>query len=238
MFSGWDDPRLHTIAALRGRGFRGKGFHEVGVVAGLSKSDIRFSMESLETANRRIIDPEANRYMVVFEPVKQALKGYENRDGFVYEPVHPDFPKRGRKKMPVDAGGILISGEDHRKLKGKTFRLKGLANVRLSGRSAAYAGDELERSMQKIEWVSGPGVRVELVMPEGGRLVVKKGIGEQAMSGLKRKVYRPDRQAQAVYAELYALYKQLHDGFGTEEWRGTMNNVMKDLLAIRTRVRT
>jgi len=61
---------------------------------------------------------------------------------------------------------------------------------------------------------------------------------QKAMSGLKRKVYRPDRQAQAVYAEIYALYKQLHDGFGTEEWRGTMSNVMKDLLAIRTRVRT
>jgi len=60
---------------------------------------------------------------------------------------------------------------------------------------------------------------------------------QKAMSGLKPKVYRPNRQAQAVYAELYALYKQLHDGFGTEEWRGTMNNVMKDLLAIRTRVR-
>jgi len=60
---------------------------------------------------------------------------------------------------------------------------------------------------------------------------------QKAMSGLKPKVYRPNRQAQAVYAELYALYKQLHDGFGTEEWRGTMSNVMKDLLAIRTRVR-
>ena len=43
---------------------------------------------------------------------------------------------------------------------------------------------------------------------------------QKAMSGLKPKVYRPDRQAQAVYAELYALYKQLHDGFGTAEWQG------------------
>ena len=60
---------------------------------------------------------------------------------------------------------------------------------------------------------------------------------QKAMSGLKPKVYLPNRQAQAVYAELYGLYKQLHDGFGTAEWRGTMSNVMKDLLAIRARVR-
>ena len=60
---------------------------------------------------------------------------------------------------------------------------------------------------------------------------------QKAMSGLKPKVYLPNRQARAVYAELYALYKQLHDGFGTAEWRGAMNNVMKDLLGIRNRVR-
>ena len=60
---------------------------------------------------------------------------------------------------------------------------------------------------------------------------------QKAMSGLKAKVYTPDRKANAVYAELYALYKQLHDAFGTEEWGGKLHNVMKDLIAIRNRVR-
>ena len=57
------------------------------------------------------------------------------------------------------------------------------------------------------------------------------------MSGLKAKVYRPNKQANAVYRELYALYKQLHDAFGTEQWEGRLYNVMKDLIAIRNRVR-
>jgi len=60
---------------------------------------------------------------------------------------------------------------------------------------------------------------------------------QKAMSGLKPKVYRPDRKANAVYTELYALYRQLHDAFGTAQWKGSVHNVMKDLLAIRTRVR-
>jgi len=60
---------------------------------------------------------------------------------------------------------------------------------------------------------------------------------QKAMSGLKAKVFQPSAEAHGVYAELYALYKQLHDGFGTEEWQGTMHNVMKELLAIRNRVR-
>ncbi|MFB3881884.1 MAG: ribulokinase [Armatimonadota bacterium] len=60
---------------------------------------------------------------------------------------------------------------------------------------------------------------------------------QKAMSGLKAKVYRPNKQAHAVYRELYALYKQLHDAFGTEQWKGELYNVMKDLIAIRSRVR-
>ena len=41
----------------------------------------------------------------------------------------------------------------------------------------------------------------------------------------------------AVYRELYALYKKLHDVFGTKEWSGNLSDVMKQLIAIRSRVR-
>lgn len=51
------------------------------------------------------------------------------------------------------------------------------------------------------------------------------------------KVYEPFEENHAVYKQLYNLYKQLHDGFGTREWQGNMYNVMKDLLDIRDQVR-
>jgi L-ribulokinase len=60
---------------------------------------------------------------------------------------------------------------------------------------------------------------------------------QQAMAGLKARTFTPNRTAQAVYGDLYALYKQLHDAFGTDEWSGKLHNVMKDLLAIRARAR-
>jgi L-ribulokinase len=50
-------------------------------------------------------------------------------------------------------------------------------------------------------------------------------------------VYEPDKNNHLVYQKLYRLYKQIHDGFGTAEWNGTMYNVMKDLLEIRDRVK-
>jgi len=60
---------------------------------------------------------------------------------------------------------------------------------------------------------------------------------QKAMTGLKRKVFRPDPKAQAVYKRIYALYKQLHDAFGTAQWRGGLYNVMKELLEIRAEAR-
>jgi L-ribulokinase len=60
---------------------------------------------------------------------------------------------------------------------------------------------------------------------------------QKAMSGLKAKVYQPNKQAHAVYVQLYALYKQLHDAFGTEQAEAGLYNVMKDLIAIRNRAR-
>ena len=60
---------------------------------------------------------------------------------------------------------------------------------------------------------------------------------QKAMTGLKPRVFKPNPKANAVYKELYALYKQLHDAFGTKEWNGNLHGVMKKLIEIRGRVR-
>ena len=60
---------------------------------------------------------------------------------------------------------------------------------------------------------------------------------QKAMTGLKRKVFQPDPAARRVYRQLYPLYRQLHDALGTTEWKGSLHNVMKDLLEIRNTAR-
>jgi len=60
---------------------------------------------------------------------------------------------------------------------------------------------------------------------------------QRAMTGLKPKLYQPNPKAHTVYKELYALYKQLHDAFGTREWRGNLYDVMKRLIGIRNQAR-
>jgi len=60
---------------------------------------------------------------------------------------------------------------------------------------------------------------------------------QKAMTGIKPRVFQPKPEAHAVYRELYALYRKLHDAFGTKDWNGNLFDVMKQLIAIRGRVR-
>ncbi len=60
---------------------------------------------------------------------------------------------------------------------------------------------------------------------------------QKAMTGLKPRGYTPNAKAHAVYRELYPLYKSLHDAFGTKTWSGNLHDIMKQLIAIRARVR-
>jgi L-ribulokinase len=60
---------------------------------------------------------------------------------------------------------------------------------------------------------------------------------QEAMTGLKQKVFTPNPAAHEVYVRLYRLYKTLHDAFGTRGWQGNLHHVMKELIAIRERAR-
>jgi L-ribulokinase len=59
---------------------------------------------------------------------------------------------------------------------------------------------------------------------------------QEAMTGQKTKVFKPDTQAHNIYRKLYLLYRTLHDAFGTTSGRGNLHNVMKELIAIRRQV--
>ncbi len=60
---------------------------------------------------------------------------------------------------------------------------------------------------------------------------------QSKMTGVKPTVYRPRKAAATVYAELYSLYRALHDAFGTADRNADVSQVMKQLISIRDRVR-
>jgi L-ribulokinase len=60
---------------------------------------------------------------------------------------------------------------------------------------------------------------------------------QRKMVGVKDLVYRPNKAAAKTYADLYRLYRRLHDAFGTPASNESLYPVMKELIAIRDRVR-
>lgn len=52
-------------------------------------------------------------------------------------------------------------------------------------------------------------------------------------SRIREVEYRPIPENEAVYREIFALYRSLHDAFGVADWQGRLSHVMKDLIAIR-----
>jgi L-ribulokinase len=60
---------------------------------------------------------------------------------------------------------------------------------------------------------------------------------QKKMTGVRDVVYKPAKKAAATYAGLYRVYYTLYNAFSAAGGKVALNSVMKDLIAIRDRVR-
>lgn len=176
-FTGWDDVRLPTIRSIIRRGFQPEAIRELAISSGLTKTDINVSWEKFETLNRKIIDKKANRYMVVKSPVRLVIKDAPSMNQ-VREKIHPESEKT--RIIPVNLKEIYIEKEDYIRLKDRDFRLKGLGNIRVTGKTGRYLGNEIYKDMHKIQWVSKP--HAEVIILKGDDVI--HGIGEPGLKKL------------------------------------------------------
>lgn len=176
---GWDDPRLTTLMALKRRGFLPEAIREFLLSTGVSKSESVLTWSILESFNRKIVGPTANRYFAVFDPVEIDIEDCPEVTE-ASEDLHPNYPERGSRSIPVNPRRIFISKEDFEKYKGREVRLIGLFNVGL-GEKVRYHSDEIVQEMPKIQWVSEKNVPLKIVMDDG---MVKEGLGEPEIENL------------------------------------------------------
>ncbi len=92
-YTGWDDPHLPTVAALKRRGLEPEAIRNVMINMGVTETDIEFSMDTLYAENRKIVDPKANRYFFVHDPVALRVSG--SQATVAKAPLHPQDLKRG-----------------------------------------------------------------------------------------------------------------------------------------------
>jgi len=177
---GWDDPRLTTLIALKRRGFVPEAICDFLLSTGLTKAESEIEWGAIEAYNRKKIDSVANRYFTVLNPTKIKIDNAPKIKE-VKILMHPDFPKRGRRKLPVDTQKIYIEDDDYKKFREKNVGLISLFTTTISA-PAKFVSNEIPYDLQKIQWISEPNAKLKIVMPDGS---TKTGVGEINMKKLK-----------------------------------------------------
>ena len=132
--SGWDDPRMPTLAGMRRRGYTSAAVRDFIDRVGVSKADSVVDVRLLEYCVRNDLNETAPRAMAVLDPVKVVLTNYEagKAEDCVIE-NHPKKPEMGTHTVPLTRE-IYIEREDFMvDAPKKFFRLKPDGEVRLKG---------------------------------------------------------------------------------------------------------
>ncbi len=184
-YQGWDDIRLGTLRAMARRGIAPEAVRAAVLDIGIGETDISFSWENLFARNKAVVDPVANRYFFVPDPVFVRVQSAP--DHVAHALLHPAHPERGTRDLHF-AGRILLPREDLEKGRGM-IRLKDLFNIEITGEgadiSARFAGEALaEARSQKapiIQWLpEGTGIPCTLVTPTGNRMgVCEPGVAKE-----------------------------------------------------------
>ena len=176
--TGWDDPRLTTLVALKRRGFVPKAIIEFLISTGVTKTEAVFSWDPLEAENRKVIDPIANRYFAVLNPEEIMIKNLPKIKS-VDVPLHPENKEKTRK-ISV-SGKIFVERDDFEKYQNNEIALINFGTVILK-KDAKYVSNEIKFESQKIQWVPEKNTKIKVVMPDGS---VKEGIAENNVKKLK-----------------------------------------------------
>jgi glutamyl-tRNA synthetase len=191
LYKDWDDPRLATFAALRRRGITPDAIKKMIIDVGPKTQDVVLSWENLYAYNRKILDPIADRYFFVQNPIELTVKQIPKP--FVARlQLHPDHPERGLREYTIMPTGnsnsatFWVSRKDVDASKiGTLLRLMGLFNVRIENANAysadaSFISESYEEAKnakaQLIHWVPiGEDMPCQVVMPDA---TLAEGVAE------------------------------------------------------------
>lgn len=132
LVSGWDDPRMPTLAGLRRRGYPSAALRDFCTRIGVTKKENLIEMALLETCVRETLDPDAQRRMAVVHPLKVTLTNYPQ--GHVEQLTadnHPHREELGTREMPFSRDLYIERDDFMEDAPRKFFRLKPGGEVRL-----------------------------------------------------------------------------------------------------------
>src|SRR5919198_1217206 len=182
LVSGWDDPRMPTIAGLRRRGYTPESIRDFCERIGVAKADNLVEMALLEHCVREDLNRRALRRMAVLRPLRLVIENYPEGQMEELEAVNnPEDATAGTRRVPFSRV-LYIEQEDFRDppppkyfrvSPGVEVRLRyayivkctgvsraadgSIAEVRCTYDPASRGGDSRGRKVKgTIHWVSAP----------------------------------------------------------------------------------
>ncbi len=197
-FTDFDDPRLATFAALRRRGITPQAIKKLIIDIGPKTADVTLSWENLYAYNRKLLDPQCERYFFVAEPIQLKVKTLPKQFK-VNLPLHPQKPEKGARYHTVTPNGdeqsvvLWITKKDAASMEvGKVVRLMELFNVKIENASddraeavfVSESYDDVRKAKAPlIHWIPvGAEFPCEVVMPDAS---IIRGFTESACKTLK-----------------------------------------------------
>lgn len=130
--SGWDDPRMPTIAGMRRRGYTAAALRHFCEEVGTSRSDGVVDVAMLESAVRNDLNVTAPRAMAVLNPLKLELINLEQPE-VLQVSNHPADEAKGKREVHLSRE-VWIDRDDFRQEANKKFKRLVLGKrVRLRG---------------------------------------------------------------------------------------------------------
>jgi len=130
--SGWDDPRMPTIAGMRRRGYTPAALRHFCEEVGTSRSDGVVDVAMLESAVRNDLNVTAPRVMAVLNPLKLQITNLEAPEVLLVA-NHPADDTQGKREVQLGPE-IWIDRDDFRQEANKKFKRLVLGKrVRLRG---------------------------------------------------------------------------------------------------------
>ncbi|MGQ0813496.1 MAG: glutamine--tRNA ligase/YqeY domain fusion protein [Gemmatimonadota bacterium] len=179
--TGWDDPRMPTIAGLRRRGVTPDAIRNFCDLIGVAKSESRVDIAKLEYAIRDDLNQKTPRVLAVLHPVRVVITNYpEDKVELIDAPYYPrDVALEGTRELPF-ARTLYIDRDDfaetppkgwHRLTPGAEVRLRyayiircddvvrdetgEIVELRCTYDPATHGGDAGNRSVKgTIQWLS------------------------------------------------------------------------------------
>jgi glutaminyl-tRNA synthetase len=99
--SGWDDPRMPSLAGIRRRGYPPAAIRRFWREIGVARRDNTIQLERLEHAVREELNAHAPRAMAVLRPLRVVIENYpEDRVEELDAVNNPEDPEMGTRKVP------------------------------------------------------------------------------------------------------------------------------------------